>query len=176
MTQAMFQQAYPYFQQAQGMPQGMPQGMGFPHPRRQKTTQYGFQPVYNQSSLIPQNRQAPYQTREGEPQEDNREKVHEEVELEIVLQEEPVEQALQKNPEFLKKVSEEALRTAPNIFQIEMETYPLCPWKRVDPKNPFTAQQYRQWFNYNLTPKTWTRYAENQKKVQERLRELTINK
>jgi hypothetical protein len=132
--------------------------------------------------LIPQNRQAPYQRREADQsqqtQEGSQEKVlHEDVELEIVLQEEPVEQALQKNPEFLKEVSLEALRTAPNIFQIEMETYPLCPWKRVDPKNPYMAQQYRQWFNYNLTPKTWTKYAENQRKVQERLKELTgINK
>jgi len=100
----------------------------------------------------------------------------EEEEVEITLQEDPVEVALQENPEFLKGVSVEGLQTTPNIFQIEMETYPLCPWKRVDPKNPYTAQQYRQWFNYNLTPKTWTKYAENQKRVQVRLNELSREK
>jgi hypothetical protein len=100
----------------------------------------------------------------------------EEEETEIILQEDPVAEAFQKNPEFLKEVSLEALQTTPNIFQVEMETYPLCPWKRVDPKNPFSAQLYRQWFNYNLTPKTWTKYAENQRKVQAHLNELLANK
>jgi septum formation topological specificity factor MinE len=122
-----------------------------------------------------QNRQAQYPKNQSHPHPENSQEekaVVVEEELEIVLQEDPVEQALQKNPDFLKEVSEEALHIAPNIFQIEMETYPLCPWKRVDPKNPYMSQQYRQWFNYNLTPRTWTRYAESQKKVQERLKEL----
>jgi hypothetical protein len=128
--------------------------------------------------LIPQNRQAPYQstTPQNRNQNNNQEGVEDEEEVEIILQEDPVEGALQKNPEFLKVVSQEAIQTTPNIFQIEMETYPLCPWKRVDPKNPFSAQLYRQWFNYNLTPKTWTKYAENQRKVQVRLNELLGDK
>jgi hypothetical protein len=86
----------------------------------------------------------------------------------------PVEEALARNPNFLNETCPESLRTTPNIFQVDLETYPLCPWKRLDPKTAH-PHQFRQWFNYNLTPRTWTRYAEEQKKVQAQLNDLKNN-
>ena len=156
-----------------GMPgnQGMMPGMmGMPFQRPRKTTQFAFQPVYNQSSLTPQHR--PNQYQQG-PQVQSQSQGEEEVE--IGQSENPVEAALEKNPNFLSEVCPEALRTTPNIFQIDLETYPLCPWKRLDPKTAH-PQQFRQWFNYNLTPKTWTKYAGDQKRVQAHLSELNQNK
>jgi hypothetical protein len=96
-------------------------------------------------------------------------------EVEISHETFSVEEVLQKNPSLLSEVCKEALHTAPNIFQVELETYPLCPWKRMDPRVA-QPQQYRQWFNYNLTPKTWTKYAEDQRKLQERLKEMSAAK
>jgi len=155
----------------QGMPMGMPLGMPMPQfPRApRKTTQFGFQPVYNQSSMIPQHRPSHFQQGPQIVESQGEE------EVEIGQSENPVEAALQKNPEFLSEVSLESLRLTPNIFQIDLETYPLCPWKRLDPKTAH-PQQFRQWFNYNLTPKTWTRYAEDQRRVQAHLNELMQNK
>jgi hypothetical protein len=96
-------------------------------------------------------------------------------EIEINQETLSVEEVLQKNPNLVSEVSVEALHIAPNIFQVELETYPLCPWKRLDPRVTH-PQQYRQWFNYNLTPKTWTKYAEDQRKAQERLKEMVQSK
>jgi hypothetical protein len=146
------------------MPGMMPMMPQFP---RKRTTQFAFQPVYNQSSLMQQHRQAPYQGVQQTPLDEG--------EVEIGQSENPVEVALEKNPNFLEEVCPGALQESPNIFQIDLETYPLCPWKRLDPKTAH-PQQFRQWFNYNLTPKTWIRYAEDQKKVQAHLSELMQNK
>jgi hypothetical protein len=96
-------------------------------------------------------------------------------EIEISQETLSVEEVFQRNPNLVNEVSPEALLTAPNIFQVELETYPLCPWKRLD-QRVAQPQQYRQWFNYNLTPKTWTKYAEDQRKAQEQLKEMVQSK
>jgi hypothetical protein len=137
------------------------------HPKQRpwrRTTQFAFQPVYNQSSFTPQSH------REQSPQEAKSSEATD-GEVEISLDRDPVEEAVEKDPEFKSQVCPKALHEAPNIFQIDLETYPLCPWKRLDPRTVH-PQQYRQWFNYNLTPKTWTKYSESQKRVQVRLKEL----
>jgi hypothetical protein len=85
-----------------------------------------------------------------------------------------VAEAKQINPRFLETVDKSAVSSAePNVFQIDQEMYPLGAWKRVDPRTA-TRQQYSQWFNYGLTPRTWAQYAQLQRKIQQRLKEETV--
>ena len=94
-----------------------------------------------------------------------------ETEVEITQSEDVdhVAEALQTNPQFLKTVDESAVRSLePNVFQIDQEMYPLAAWKRIDGRVA-SSQQYKQWFNYGMGPKTFAAYASQQRTVQKNL-------
>ena len=144
---------------------------------QQQRMPFAFQPLYNHSSMMsmpppmryPQHRQYP---REANPEPQSQES---EESMEILASDaDHVAEAKQINPRFLETVDPNAVNSEePNVFQIDQEMYPLGAWKKVDPRLA-TRQQYSQWFNYGLTPKTWAQYAQLQRKIQQQLKqELT---
>lgn len=44
---------------------------------------------------------------------------------------------------------------APNVFNVPLATYAFQPWGNRHPN-------LSQWFNYGLTPATWTAYCQQQ--------------
>lgn len=141
----------------------------------QQRMPFAFQPLYNHSSMMsmppPMRQHQPRQPR-AQRQEQEFPALGENSEVEILNDEEVdhVAEALQTNPQFLQSVDASAVNSAePNVFQIDQEMYPLAAWKRVDARAA-TSQQYKQWFNYGLTPKTWAQYAQRQRKVQQNLK------
>jgi hypothetical protein len=159
--------------------------------QQQQRMPFAFQPLYNHSSMMsmpPPTRyqQQPQRFRGGqgyqgvqqEYREGSREALREPQEsredddLEILASDaDHVAEAKQINPKFLETVDKNAVNSVePNVFQIDQEMYPLGAWKRVDPRLA-TRQQYSQWFNYGLTPRTWAQYAQMQRKIQQRLKE-----
>ena len=105
-------------------------------------------------------------------QKSSEEETSEEVEIQSGEQVDHVEEALQSDPNFLQKVDRDAVNTEePNVFKIDLEVYPLAAWKKVDAKVA-SPQQFKQWFNYGLTPRTFGAYAAQQKIVQESLQKL----
>jgi hypothetical protein len=94
-----------------------------------------------------------------------------ETEIEIIQSEDVdhVAEALQTNPQFLRTVDESAVKTSePNVFQIDQEMYPLAAWKRIDARVA-SNQQFKQWFNYGMAPRTFAAYAAQQRTVQKNL-------
>jgi len=172
--------------------------------QQQQRMPFAFQPLYNHSSMMsmPPQMRYPQQQRfrggggfqgqgnpqghpQGHPQVYQQvqhqqggqleEQGLEEGDLEISASDaDHVAEAKQINPRFLETVDKSAVSSAePNVFQIDQEMYPLGAWKRVDPRTA-TRQQYSQWFNYGLTPRTWAQYAQLQRKIQQRLKEETV--
>jgi hypothetical protein len=147
----------------------MQQNMAYQQPRMP----FAFQPLFNHSSMMsmpPPMRQ--HQPRQPRAAREEYPAPSGESEVEILNDEEVdhVGEALQTNPNFMQSVDASAVNSAePNVFQIDQEMYPLAAWKRVDARLA-TSQQFKQWFNYGLTPKTWTQYAQKQRKVQASLK------
>jgi hypothetical protein len=104
-------------------------------------------------------------------QRQSQEPLEEDLEIFAASDADHVAEAKQINPKFLETVDRNAVNSAePNVFQIDQEMYPLGAWKRVDPRTA-TRQQYSQWFNYGLTPRTWAQDAQMQRKIQQKLKE-----
>jgi hypothetical protein len=147
---------------------------------QQQRMPFGFQPVYNHSSMMsmphqtrhPQRRNFQTDPRLRRMPEEIVQNPEEEVEIQSGEQVDHVEEALQNDPNFLQKVDQDAVNTEePNVFKIDLEVYPLAAWKKIDAKVA-SAQHYKQWFNYGLTPRTFGAYATQQKIVQESLKNL----
>ena len=149
--------------------------------QQQQRMPFAFQPLYNHSSMMsmppPMRQHQPRPNYPRGPRQEQQESQGplaqgEGSEVEILNDEEAdhVGEALQINPQFLQSVDASAVNSAePNVFQIDQEMYPLAAWKRVDARTA-TSQQYKQWFNYGLMPKTWAQYAQKQRKVQASLK------
>jgi len=52
----------------------------------------------------------------------------------------------------------------PSIFDVPLSAYNMQPWLNRN-------ANLQQWFNYGLTPETWTLYANRQLYLYERLKE-----
>jgi hypothetical protein len=149
---------------------------------QQQRMPFAFQPLYNHSSMMsmphpmrhqqhqgymhPNQGHAPQRQYQQAPLPQN---VETEVEITQSEDVDHVAEALQTNPHFLKTVDESAVSTSePNVFQIDQEMYPLAAWKRIDARVA-NSQQYKQWFNYGMGPKTFASYAAQQRTVQKNL-------
>lgn len=178
--------ANPWMNQNQNQMQGMPQMQNMMPNQfqllqaaallQQQRMQFGFQPVYNHSSMMSMPHQTRHHPRKNFQAErkrvpEERQNLDEEVEIQSGEQVDHVQEALQ-DPNFLQKVDRDAVNSEePNVFKIDLEVYPLAAWKKIDPKVA-SVQNYKQWFNYGLTPRTFGAYAAQQKNVQESLKQI----